>query len=440
LESNPDVAEEGINPLLHYLLNGAREGRDPSPAFNTAWYLDSAPEVKASGVNPLAHYLTIGAVMGLSPRPPGPPSLSRAETDSPARPAGAGAATHIARGDPGRIMEGDHSRPIRSTSLRNAGLDRRHQLVSLADLLDESYRDIFAPAESGLQRSGVSSLFLAEGEQYHEQYFNLEYWSNLLSSAMALLPSGMPAPTTVLDVGTGSGNTIFPMLRTFSDAEIVACDVSPQLLRILSRALGEDAARVHLLCLDLNQPWFVPDTFDLAIGGAILHHLFEPDRLVAEVFRAVRPGGAVIFFEPFEQGHSILMMFYKEILRLARHQRSVNPQILQLCRAQITNLSMQLGTDKPRERYEGIDDKWLFTESYLRSLGREIGASEVIVKPLNSGKFLEDLVRTHLRLGVDLAPTDAPRWFWDVVQDIQSCFSDSYLSSVVVEGSIVFLK
>jgi ubiquinone/menaquinone biosynthesis C-methylase UbiE len=240
-------------------------------------------------------------------------------------------------------------------SLRNAGLGDRHRLVSLAGLLDESYRDIFAPADAGLQRSGVTEQFLTEADHYHEQYFNVELWSHYLSVAMTLLPTGAPPPATVLDVGTGSGNTIFPVLQAFPEAEVVACDVSPQLLRILARALGEDASRVQLLCLDLNQPWFERNTFDLAIGGAILHHLFEPNRLVAEVFRAVRPGGALIFFEPFEQGHALLIMLYKEILRLAPHERSINPRILQLCSSQITELSLRLGTEKPPERYEGVD-------------------------------------------------------------------------------------
>ena len=322
----------------------------------------------------------------------------------------------------------------------NAGVDSRHQLISLADLLDSSYQDIYAPAGVGLQRSGVTEQFLSDADHYHEQYFNVELWSHYLHSAMAMLPRETSPPANVLDVGTGSGNTIFPVLRAFPNAEIVACDVSPQLLRILRRALGDDAARVHLLCLDLNHPWFVPDTFDLAIGGAILHHLYEPDRLVAEVFRAVRPGGSLVFFEPFEQGHSILMMFYKEVLRLAVHQRSIDPRILDLARAQVKELSLRLGTQKPPALYEGVDDKWLFTESYFKSLGREIGAREVLVKPLNTGLFLETQVRTHLNIGLSLGPDDAPAWFWDIVDDIESCFSETFRSTLVMEGSVVLLK
>jgi hypothetical protein len=38
---NPDVADWGLNPVRHYIAYGAAEGRDPSPKFDTSWYLRS---------------------------------------------------------------------------------------------------------------------------------------------------------------------------------------------------------------------------------------------------------------------------------------------------------------------------------------------------------------------------------------------------------------
>ena len=40
LESNPDVAESGMNPLVHYLSSGAAEGRNPNPLFDASNYDD----------------------------------------------------------------------------------------------------------------------------------------------------------------------------------------------------------------------------------------------------------------------------------------------------------------------------------------------------------------------------------------------------------------
>ena len=69
LEQNPDVAKAGHNPLLHFLLHGAGEGRDPSPLFDLSWYLAAYPDVAAAKINPLLHYFLHGAVEGRRSRP-----------------------------------------------------------------------------------------------------------------------------------------------------------------------------------------------------------------------------------------------------------------------------------------------------------------------------------------------------------------------------------
>lgn len=69
LARNPDVAAGVLLPLDHYIRFGAAEGRDPSAVFSGGWYLDSHPDVRASGLNPLAHYLAFGAHEGRDPSP-----------------------------------------------------------------------------------------------------------------------------------------------------------------------------------------------------------------------------------------------------------------------------------------------------------------------------------------------------------------------------------
>jgi glycosyltransferase involved in cell wall biosynthesis/predicted O-methyltransferase YrrM len=68
LQSYPDVAEARVDPLNHYLTQGAAEGRNPSPLFDTVAYLQQNPDVAASNINPLVHYLLHGAAEGRLPR------------------------------------------------------------------------------------------------------------------------------------------------------------------------------------------------------------------------------------------------------------------------------------------------------------------------------------------------------------------------------------
>jgi len=67
LQSNPEVAREKLNPLLHYLRQGDQEGRRPCALFDPAWYratynLDTVE-------NTLAHFLRHRATGRVSPIP-----------------------------------------------------------------------------------------------------------------------------------------------------------------------------------------------------------------------------------------------------------------------------------------------------------------------------------------------------------------------------------
>jgi GT2 family glycosyltransferase/glycosyltransferase involved in cell wall biosynthesis len=55
-----DVAESGMDPLLHFTLHGAYEGRNPGPQFDMRLYCASYPDLVASGMNPMIHFLRYG--------------------------------------------------------------------------------------------------------------------------------------------------------------------------------------------------------------------------------------------------------------------------------------------------------------------------------------------------------------------------------------------
>lgn len=69
LRKNPDVRKSGVDPVLHYLRQGARDGRNPSKEFSTNAYLRRYADVARSGANPLVHYLRTGKAEGRSLNP-----------------------------------------------------------------------------------------------------------------------------------------------------------------------------------------------------------------------------------------------------------------------------------------------------------------------------------------------------------------------------------
>jgi len=58
LKNNTDVRLSGVDPLIHYLYFGFKEGRKPDPSFDGDYYLRTYQDVK--DLNPLVHYSLYG--------------------------------------------------------------------------------------------------------------------------------------------------------------------------------------------------------------------------------------------------------------------------------------------------------------------------------------------------------------------------------------------
>ena len=69
LDQNPDIAESRGDPVIHYLLFGAEENRNPGPDFDGAWYLRHHSDLDPDTTNPLVHYLEHGVREGREIRP-----------------------------------------------------------------------------------------------------------------------------------------------------------------------------------------------------------------------------------------------------------------------------------------------------------------------------------------------------------------------------------
>ncbi len=67
LQHYPDVAQAGVDPVLHYLNHGWKEGRRPGPVFDELWYLAQCPGATEANEPPLVHYLRFGRHQGLAP-------------------------------------------------------------------------------------------------------------------------------------------------------------------------------------------------------------------------------------------------------------------------------------------------------------------------------------------------------------------------------------
>lgn len=106
-------------------------------------------------------------------------------------------------------------------------------------------------------------------------------------------------PLHIVDLGSGTGTGAVALAQRFAQARVTALDVSPQLLHRLSRkasALGL-ADRVLGVRTDLDESRPQLAAADLVWAAASLHHMSDPDRVLAGAFDTLRPGGLLAVTE-----------------------------------------------------------------------------------------------------------------------------------------------
>lgn len=96
-----------------------------------------------------------------------------------------------------------------------------------------------------------------------------------------------------LEIGCGTG--LFTAMVARTGAQLVAVDISPELLA-LARGRNLPSAQVQFLAKHFED-CDVDGPFDAVIGSSILHHLDMPAAL-AKIYALLKPGGFISFAEP----------------------------------------------------------------------------------------------------------------------------------------------
>jgi SAM-dependent methyltransferase len=322
----------------------------------------------------------------------------------------------------------------------------RTPLVDLGDS-EPAFRGILTPEpEVGTEKAGVSDQFLANGAEYHRKYSNAAYFLGLFKKVFSRTPKPEGRALKILDIGTGPGvNSIQPCLELFPDCQIVATDLSPQLLAILRDYLVTEGLehRVATVCTDAMRDYIKPGSFDLVVGTAILHHLFDPAVAIQAAHRALKPGGLAIFSEPFE-GYALLRVMFENILAHAARDPSLAPKLTEptvaALKTFISDFRLRSGRDKTDPVFNILDDKWLFTRNYLDEVGRAAGFKLLdIVSVHDMDRHLfRSITTTLLRLSEGVSPEEVPDWAWAHIDIFDQSISHDLKQDLVMEGLVVF--
>lgn len=311
--------------------------------------------------------------------------------------------------------------------------------------LEGKYADVLTPeAELGKDKIGVSDFLLERAEEYFTQFANYTHIYHILMSEIQRL--GLVVEGVAVDIGSGFGNTVIPLLQNHPRLSVLATDISPDLLAILCREARERGFhdRCAAVAMDAHADYFERDSVDLAFGNAVLHHLVDPAKVVSNVLAALRPGGRAIFCEPFQAGHAIQRMAYEQILAEARLKGEWSPafDFLYALTRDIHVRSHQRVLPDTGMRWEELDDKWMFTRTHFERIAEVVGCSDLAVRAQYvRGDYLTGHTRVSLTLYGGLSESLLPAWAWEVLRRYDEDYLTPELrSELILEGIVTITR
>jgi SAM-dependent methyltransferase len=114
-----------------------------------------------------------------------------------------------------------------------------------------------------------------------------------LARRVKMLSSHLKPGMTVLELGCGAGYFTQELARL--GADIVAIDVSPELLEIARTNCS--SPNVQYQIQNAYALSYSEAVFDSVVGSSVLHHL-EIEEALRDIYRVLKPGGAIYFTEP----------------------------------------------------------------------------------------------------------------------------------------------
>ncbi|MEM9947988.1 MAG: class I SAM-dependent methyltransferase [Cyanobacteria bacterium P01_D01_bin.36] len=128
----------------------------------------------------------------------------------------------------------------------------------------------------------------------------------------------LPNQARVLDIGCGTGRLLNRLAAKYPDLYGTGLDFSAEMLRQARRS-NRHRPRLIFVQGDAIPLRFVEDQFDAVFNTISFLHYAEPERVLAEIYRVLRPGGMFYLADPMDP--ALTAIWHSEMNIYSRGQR-----------------------------------------------------------------------------------------------------------------------
>ena len=110
-----------------------------------------------------------------------------------------------------------------------------------------------------------------------------------------------------LEIGAGLGGLTAQLLTLYPQFRMVATDTDTERVGMAEQVLSGFGQRASVQRADATALPFPDGRFDLVVSAAMLHHVIEWDKALAEAVRVLRPGGKLVGYDMLNTAPARLM-------------------------------------------------------------------------------------------------------------------------------------
>ena len=184
-------------------------------------------------------------------------------------------------------------------------IHRRFRTVALLLLLGGA---VAAAPEPGQQPEAQQPVASDVNERFLDPDLDVETWTERFETESreiyvvreAIVATlGLRSGMAVADIGAGTGLFLEPFARSVGlEGRVYAVEISPRFLEHLrDRAEREGLSRAQVVTGSERSPELPAGAVDVAFVCDTYHHFAYPQSMLANLYRALRPGGALVVID-----------------------------------------------------------------------------------------------------------------------------------------------
>ena len=151
---------------------------------------------------------------------------------------------------------------------------------------------------SGRHLSHLNALFTGQGSRVYDVVM-VRLTRRLYQRVLADLADLGLVEGKVLDAGTGPGTLVRALARSFPGLQVYGIDLSEDMIGLArAHARREQLEeRVHFESGNVAHLPYPDQSFDVVVSTISMHHWFELEQPLRELYRVLRPGGRLWIYD-----------------------------------------------------------------------------------------------------------------------------------------------